>query len=104
VTLTWSEHPEAHDDLADAARWYDKRNVGLGDALLDCVEAVLEGVLEWPGAAPPFPGWGGQQSVRAAGIRRFPYRVDYVDGARVIVIAYAHDSRAPDYWVHRLSP
>lgn len=41
--------------------------------------------------------------VRSASVKVFPYRVIYyLTDTSVVIVAYAHNRRKPDYWQHRL--
>lgn len=103
MTLAFSEHPEAKDELKEAARYYEVRQVGLGDDLLSCADSAVDDLLDSPDAWPPFPGWDAQPLIRWHGIDRYPYRVVYyVKDVAVHIIAYAHISREPAYWRNRI--
>lgn len=46
-----------------------------------------------------------QHGTRACRLKKFPYRLIYVEEpTRVLVLALAHDRRRPGYWVRRLPP
>ena len=67
------------------------------------VEDAVLGVLDWPRAAPVFPGWDEEPVVRSKRVRVFPYRVlYYLTDTSVVIVAYAHTRRKPRYWQHRL--
>lgn len=103
MTLSKREHPEAHDELRDAANWYDDEEPGLGEDFFDAIDETLQRILDWPLSAPVFPGWNDVPPVRGMRVRVFPYRVlYYVTDTRVVILAYAHQSRKPEYWQHRL--
>lgn len=43
------------------------------------------------------------RTVRSARVGVFPYRiVYYVTDTSIVILAYAHQRRQPDYWQHRL--
>lgn len=46
MTRHWREHAEAFDEYRAAARWYDDRSEGLGDAFMDAVDAPVESILD----------------------------------------------------------
>ncbi len=97
------EHPEARVELRAAAFWYDDEQPGLGDDYLDAVDATVQSILDWPHAASVLPGWEGTPSIRSRKVGVFPYRVLYYhSGPGVVILAYAHQRRRPDYWRHRL--
>jgi hypothetical protein len=42
--------------------------------------------------------------IRTWHLGKFPYRLVYaVRGGEILVLAYAHESRRPGYWAHRLN-
>lgn len=95
--------PEAKQELASAAEWYELRREGLGRELLSEVDAVLAAIARDPLRFPPYPGVDPSLSVRRASTRRFPFSVAFIDfGSRVRIIAIAHERRRPEYWRGRL--
>lgn len=103
MRLTRSIHPEAAAELLEAAEWYETERTDLGRDFLSEVGATERRVLDWPEAAPVFPGWDGLPLVRSAGVRVFPYRVIYyLTDTSAVIVAYAHNRREPKYWQHRL--
>lgn len=103
MTLTRRIHPEAASELLEAARWYEAQQQHLGDDFMAEVENAVLDVFDWPRAAPVFPGWDEEPSVRSRSVRVFPYRVlYYLTEASVVIVAYAHTRRRPRYWEHRL--
>ncbi|HEV7671726.1 MAG TPA: type II toxin-antitoxin system RelE/ParE family toxin [Thermoanaerobaculia bacterium] len=89
-------------ELADASDWYDGRAVGLGDRFLDEAESAFSLIeenqelgslwlLEW---IPP--------GVRHFPLQTFPYSIVYVLEPRLVVVAVAHASKEPRYWIDRL--
>ena len=103
MTLSKREHPAASDELREVANWYDAEELGLGDDLVDAIDETLRYLLDWPLAAPVLPGWEGAPPVRSRRVRVFPYRVlYYVTDTSIVVLAYAHQRRRPEYWQHRL--
>jgi len=104
VTLQWNEHPEARAELLDAHERYmsiDGRDLDL--EFVAEAEAAAALILEWPDAPPPYRGWWGHPTVRTWHLSKFPYKLIYaVRDGEVFVLAYAHESRRPGYWAHRL--
>ena len=95
-------HPEAAAELQEAARWYDDEQAGVGDDFLSAAEAAVRGILDWPQAGAPFPGWKDEPMVRSRHMKVFPYRVlYYIEGVRVTFLAFAHEKRKPGYWAPR---
>ncbi len=92
-------HPAADAELAEAVRYYEGQESGLGARFeaefVRCVRLIEKG----PGAAPV---------VRPSGIRRkllqgFPYSIVFaVETERIRILAIAHQSRRPTYWADRV--
>ncbi len=103
MSLTRRIHPEAAEELLEAARWYEAEQQHLGDDFMAEVEDAVLGVHDWPRAAPVFPGWDEEPVVRSKRVRVFPYRVlYYLTVSSVVIVDYANTRRKPRYWQHRL--
>lgn len=98
-------HPDAEEELIQAAGWYEDRRPGLGAELLAEVDAGITILSKsplmwglWPGA-PEF-----RPPVRRALLRRYPFAIAYQASAdHVVILAIAHTSRRPFYWSARES-
>lgn len=99
-------HPEARAELRSAALWYDERRPGLGDEFISQISASLDRVRDAPESYPAWPGTRGAGSViRKATIQRFPYVIAFERHEQhVLVLAVAHASRRPLYWLTRAKP
>lgn len=103
MTLTRRFHPEAESELEAAVDWYDLRERGLGDDLLELAEESMQFVLKWPRIAPEFPGWDREPMVRSYRLERFPCQlIYYATDSELIVVAFTHNSRKPGYWNERV--
>lgn len=92
----------ARDELAAAVEWYEEQRPGLGDELLDEVEASLQQISSAPLVNLAVPGCPPDSPARRVLIRRFPYSVVYLlTDAEIHVIAFAHAKRRPGYWRNR---
>ena len=92
----------AEQEAETAYSWYEDRELGLGERFLQCLAKTLENVEEAPDACAAVPGQFAAP-VRAARVKRFPYRVVFVElDDRYRVVAVAHMSRRPGYWTGRL--
>lgn len=89
--------PEAEQDVAEAALWYEANEPGLGAQFVDQVQAAINTIAEQPNAFTTV-----HKSIRRALVRRFPFGVFYqVDNDGVLVIAVLHGSRHPRAWKER---
>lgn len=87
----------AEVELVSAARFYESRAPGLGDAFLDKVDAAIRDIAEAPERWPVL-----QSGVRRRLLHRFPYGLLYrVDPDAVVVLAVMHLRRHPTYWLDR---
>ena len=91
-------HPEADDEMRAAARYYEERQLGLGDEFLNEVERSVTFAAERPEAGTPL-----EEDLRWVLTRRFRYAVIYREFERGIeVLAVAHLRRRPGYWRSRV--
>jgi plasmid stabilization system protein ParE len=90
--------PQAQQELLDAAQWYLADG---GPAVAEQFEWATQRALRLLAfmpqlGSPSYPG------VRTWPLKQFPYTLVYrVKGAVISVIAVAHQSREPGYWVGR---
>ena len=68
MTLEVRLRPEAEQDLADAAAWYEEQRQGLGHEFLDEVLTMLSSIAETPLMYPNV-----HRNTRRAIIHRFPF-------------------------------
>ena len=97
MTLEVRLRPEAEQDLADAAAWYEEQRQGLGHEFLDEVLTMLSSIAETPMMYPNV-----HRNTRRAVIHRFPFGVYFrVENATIVVVALMHGSRNPRHWKNR---
>lgn len=97
MTVEVRLRPEAEQDVAEAALWYEAHEPGLGAQFVDQVQATINTIAEQSSAFIAV-----HKSVRRALVRRFPFGVFYqVAKDGVIVIAVLHGSRHPRAWKER---
>lgn len=97
MTLRAEFMPEAAAKLAEAWRWYEDREPGLGDEFVRAVRAVVGRVQREPEFYPAV-----LDDVRQGLVRRFPYGVFYaVRGTTLVVFAVYHSRRDPQGWQDR---
>ena len=70
MTLEVRLRPEAEEDLADAAAWYEEQRQGLGHEFLDEVLTMLTSIAETPLMYPNV-----HRNTRRVVIHRFPFGV-----------------------------
>ena len=90
-------HREAELELIQAVAYYEQQAIDLGLDLETEVRRALADIQETPTRWPKR-----KQDTRRRLLRRFPYAVHYIDLAEAIwVVAFAHTSRKPYYWLDR---
>jgi hypothetical protein len=96
--MRYEFHPEAEVEITESAARYEAEVPGLGLQFATEVERVIELLLERPKLGAPVDG-----EIRHFVLRRFPFSVIYVKlGSLLYVLAVAHGSRSPGYWVSRV--
>lgn len=90
----------ARHELAEAKRYYNQQQSGLGAQFQRAAEIaakrILANPLAWQFEHSPF---------RRFLLDRFPYKMLYtVEDNLILVIVVAHQHRQPDYWVDRIAP
>lgn len=94
---------EAEAEYRAAGRWYEERRVGLGLEFLDAVDTTIDQIVKLPHAGAPVRGLPPDLLVRHAPVKRFPYRVVYLEAETTTrILAVAHERRKPGYWKSRL--
>jgi plasmid stabilization system protein ParE len=91
-------HPEAEQELYEAAARYESEVPELGFRFADEVERVIRLLLEHPELGSRL-----DDELRHFVLRRYPFSVVYAVVSDVVyVVAVAHGSREPDYWRPRV--
>ena len=89
----------AERELRAALCWSESMRPGLGAEFLGAVHGVVGRTAENPGAGPLLDG---QFTVPAGGAPRFPCVLFFhIVGDEPVVVAVAHSSRRPGYWLDR---
>jgi plasmid stabilization system protein ParE len=95
VTIRFVE--EAQREFLDAISHYEEARAGLGQRFKDEVDRSILWVADHPELYQPRPG-----SYRRINLRVFPYYIPYVVREQTLwVLAMAHASRKPLYWISR---
>ncbi len=89
--------PEAENDIAEAAFWYEKQLKHLGDDFLDEIQNIFKIISENPYIYAVV-----HRQVRRVLIYRFPFAIYYrIEQEFTIVIAVIHSRRYPKRWQKR---
>lgn len=91
-------HPAAAREIEEARDWYGERSLSAEQGFLadlnHAVEQVLAAPLRWPRY---------KAKTRRYVFRQYPYSLIYRTADDLVrVLAVAHDSRRPQYWLHRI--
>lgn len=90
--------PEALDDIAEAIDWYEGRNAGLGDELLNRVSSCIESIHRNPERYAFV-----HETYRRALVKKFPYAIFYeLSEDTVPIYSVFHCSRDPEKWRGRV--
>ena len=94
---------KARGELQAAIAWYEEQAPGLGTALWEAVDEALRRLQTTPDGSTTVPNVPSELGVRRVFTQRFPYAIVFIpkDDA-VKVIAIAHASRRPNYWLDRV--
>ena len=96
--MRYSFHPAADRELLEAFNHYQDLGERLGYGFLDEVEEAVRFLLEYPEGAPRI-----KAEVRRYSLSRFPYSIFYrLRKDHLRILAVAHQSRRPFYWIGRL--
>ena len=91
-------HRLAAKELVKSSASYETARPLLGDRFLDAVALALLLAQRRPALGLP-----GKDGTRSRKVRRFPYRLVYLEQpGQLWIIAVAHQSRRPDYWLRRV--
>ncbi len=96
MTLDVRIRPEAEQDMAEAALWYEQQQRGLGQDFLDEALDVFMRLAEMPLGYELV-----HRSARRALLRRFPFAVFYTFEEDVVILGVLHGSRHPRHWMRR---
>lgn len=89
----------------EAAAWYEYEQPGLGAEFFVAVEAAIDIIEENFIPLSPLPKEAGEIGAKRLILERFPYDVVAIElPEEIVVIAFAHHSRTPGYWLGRSRP
>lgn len=88
----------AKSELSHAKLYYDEQSPGLGTVFVTEVEQTLSTIAVHPVTWAPI-----YRDIRRCSVKRFPFWVLYrIKGETILIVAVAHQRRAPNYWRNRL--
>lgn len=91
-------HPEAEQEMLEAAIYYQSQSPGLGVDYLSEVDRGVQAISESPITWPVVKG-----ELRRRLVRRFPFGILYrIEPDEIVIIAVAHLRRKPGYWRKRI--
>lgn len=91
-------HPLFDCDVREAARWYDRRSMGLGEAFVDLVQSSVDKVILDPSRFARSPA--GCRYVR---LPRFPYLLMFeATDDELLFLGVLHTARSMEKWRERL--
>ena len=95
--------PEAVQELAEAASWYETRQLGLAIRFLQEIDQAQHAIQSRPLTFPRLANTAVDLTIRRALLPRFPYALVFLElQTEIRVLAIAHAKRHPDYWLNRL--
>lgn len=90
--------PEARLEYEDAYAYYEAQQQRLGQRLKQDTRQALLRIRQWPLSCAVE-----KEGIRRLLLTRFPYKLLYsVEADHLYVIAFAHQHRAPEYWIDRV--
>lgn len=96
---------EASQKAIEAAAWYEHEQAGLGAEFFAAVDAAIDVIEENFLPLSPLPEEAGDTGARRLILERFPYEMVAIEmPEETLVIAVAHHSRKPGYWLGRTKP
>lgn len=92
----------AKQEAHSAARWYERRQTGLGRKFLQAIHATLLAIEQRPTFYPHLETVPDDVPIRRAIIKKFSHLVIFeVRPDEILVLAVAHTRRRPNYWMRR---
>jgi len=88
----------ARREYDEAKEFYETEQPGLGSQFKEQIRHSLLRIQQYPQAWPPE-----RKEIRRYLVHKFPYKILYsIQDDKILVLAFAHLHRQPDYWVERL--
>ncbi|AXS81607.1 MULTISPECIES: type II toxin-antitoxin system RelE/ParE family toxin [Marinobacter] len=96
---------DASQEAIEAAAWYEYEQPGLGAEFFAAVDAAIDIIEENFIPLSPLPEEAGNTGAKRLILERFPYDIVAIElPEETVVIAIAHHSRKPGYWLERGKP
>ena len=96
---------EAAREFEEAAAWYESEQEGLGERFIEAFEHALQLLAEKNPPLTPVDGQAGSKGARKLILHKFPFSfIVHELPASIVVVALAHHSRNPGYWLSRKAP
>ncbi len=93
---------EASQEAIEAAAWYEFEQAGLGAEFFAAVDAAIDVIEENFIPLSPLPDEARDTGAKRLILERFPYDIVAIElPEEAVVIAIAHHSRKPGYWLGR---
>jgi toxin ParE1/3/4 len=93
----------AAEEAAEAAAWYERRRPGLGHDFQRAVDAALDLLEDQAVPLVPAAGSAARSGLKRLILRRFPFDIVIRETRdELIIVAFAHQSRRPEYWRRRI--
>ncbi|WP_280571028.1 type II toxin-antitoxin system RelE/ParE family toxin [Chromohalobacter sp. 296-RDG] len=93
---------DASQEAIEAAAWYEYEQPGLGTKFFAAVDAAIDVIEENLIPLAPLPEEAGNIRAKRLILKRFPYDIVVIElPEETVVIAVAHHSRKPGYWLER---
>ncbi len=88
----------AQQEFNDAKQFYEIEQAGFGVRFEKEIKNALLRINQYPSAWPIERG-----EIRYYLVHKFPYKILYsIQGNVIIVVAFAHQHRKPDYWIDKI--
>ena len=88
----------ARREFNEAKEFYEAEQPGLGAQFEEQIKHSLLRIQQYPEVWPPE-----RKEIRRYIVHKFPYKILYsVQENKIVVLAFAHLHRQPDYWIDRL--
>lgn len=92
-------HRHARAEVAKAARYFEDQAEGLGERFAAEIDRVVLDIADLP-ILWPITKYGTRKRIL---VEPFPYSIHYkFVNDEIFIIAVAHQSRHPEYWIDRL--